>query len=204
MIDLVKLREQNKYKSSLIQEDKNIYETEVHKVANLISPSLPKTNTLIFAKSDNDYVWVGNKDLNLSGLVDSKVHFSKVYNFGGTIINAKGDLCVGFISREESNFGKDCMQWLQEYLAEHNISSSIDNNDLLIDNRYKVASWTFRKYNNYFLYLAHVSINLNSELIKTICTKKTTKIPACLSKYDITYEDVKKLIISKSKKTYIK
>ena len=102
MIDLVKLRElvkqkmaeekptikvdvrqvlQNKYKSSLIQEDKNIYETEVHKVANLISPSLPKTNTLIFAKSDNDYVWVGNKDLNLSGLVDSKVHFSKVYNF---------------------------------------------------------------------------------------------------------------------------
>lgn len=195
---------QEKNKPALIKESDNIYETTINNVHNIISPSLPKMNTLIFVKSNDDYILVGKNDLNLFNLMKSKVHYSKVYDFGGTIVNAKGDLCVCFVSREENNFGNDCTKWLQDYLTEHNILSSINKNDLLIDNKYKVASWTFRKYNNYFLYGIHVSINLNSDLIKAICTKKTFKIPDCLSKYNINYDDIKKLIITKSKGTYIK
>ena len=81
MIDLIKLRElarkkvaekqsivnksinidfkqifSKKQKPLLIKEDDNIFETDVTKVSRLISPSLPKINTLIFAKADDDYV----------------------------------------------------------------------------------------------------------------------------------------------------
>lgn len=99
---------QEKNKPALIKESDNIYETTINNVHNIISPSLPKMNTLIFVKSNDDYILVGKNDLNLFNLMKSKVHYSKVYDFGGTIVNAKGDLCVCFVSREENNFGNDC------------------------------------------------------------------------------------------------
>lgn len=222
MIDLIKLKERihnrdialshidvNKFKEKIttphiIKCSENIYETTVEYTSSLLSQYLPKTNTLIFAKADDDFIWLGGRDFNISNLIKSNIKYSRVYKYGGTIVNFKGDLCVGFISREENNFGNDCMQWLCNYLNEQNLNASINGNDILLDDKYKVASWTCIKLSKYYITLIHVSIGMDLNFLKSICKKEMKKIPKGLSEFNITYDDIKSVIILKSNKTYIK
>ena len=114
---------------------------------------------------------------------------------GGTIVCAKGNVCIGFIY-DNRKYKKimlaEMLNELAAYFRSCGLSATRNRNDILVDG-YKVASgmavnlspdyrWTSEA--------AQISVNQEIDLIKKICTKPMEKEPKGLSEYGITTEEI--------------
>lgn len=158
---------------------------------NLIS----NKNETVFVTSKGISVLKGADNLNEEYCNNNNLNIYKTHQFGGTIINFENDLCVGDYQPAHNDFGMRIMEGIKDYLASKDIHSIINENDVLIEGKYKVASYMSTFINGCLYTAIHISIDMNLEIIKNICTKPMKKIPKGLSEYGITQNEMKNLIL---------
>lgn len=151
----------------------------------------------VFVLSNKTYVLIGQDEIDEDYCKENDLPILKTHKFGGTIINFKDDLCIGNYSAEDNTFGIDCMNILKDYLVSKNINAIIEDNDVLIEGKYKVGSFGSFWVNGCLYTYTHFTINMDIELIEKVCKKEMKKIPKAMSDYGITLKDIKKLFLSK-------
>lgn len=135
------------------------------------------------------------------GEIDEKyamAHNFEIYNsidFGNGIVGFKGDIVLVIIKKEGWNIGQTIIQELIDYLRSQGLNATEDNNDILIDGIYKVASYSSTNIGNNFIYTGvQVTFNADAGIIRNICKKNSVKIPKGLNEYNIDNQKILKLI----------
>lgn len=114
----------------------------------------------------------------------------------GGILMEIGDFeCANFSIYKNNLFYGYWSLFFTQYLKNKGINAQQIDNDILIDNLYKVCGTTHCFVDNFYLSAVHISISVNLDNIKKICTKPMVKIPKGLADYGITGDEVKKLFI---------
>ena len=111
------------------------------------------------------------------------------HNFGGIIVHFKNDICVGHYETAGWSFGDHFMDNFCNYLKQKNISVERVGNDVLAEGC-KVASYMSQNFNGIVYVAIHISIGMDLEMIKNICTKPMEKTPKGLEDYGITQEEI--------------
>lgn len=116
---------------------------------------------------------------------------------GGTIVAFQGD--IDFFYVQDKNKVPEILNILCNYLRSKGINAYWDPNnenighDIVIDGIYKVATFTNTICEKNVFTAGHISMHVNLELIKHICTKPMKKTPRGLDEYGITTEEVENL-----------
>lgn len=117
------------------------------------------------------------------------------FNMGGIIVANTGDINMAIMKDEGWSVGDDLLKQLAIWLYGRGINASVHNNDLLIDNTYKVISYASVNANNRLIYTCfHISINPNIDHITNVCMKPMVKIPKGLNDFGITADEVINLL----------
>lgn len=118
-------------------------------------------------------------------------------NSGGCIVTFPDNLEMGYFSKDvDGTFLERLTNRVVDYLRGKGLNATLDNNDVLIDETYKVFSTSKANYDGALLFGAiHVSINCDAELVDKICSKPMKKIPKGLSEYSITSDEMLDLIL---------
>lgn len=120
----------------------------------------------------------------------------KSHKIGGTIINFKNDICIANFSRNNYKFGIDFLQLLANYLFNRGLNALVLGNDILIDGKYKVASYASSIINGMVYTAVHISLFVDLDIIYQFCDKSTIKIPKGLNDYNITTKEIEHFIIN--------
>lgn len=120
-------------------------------------------------------------------------------NEGGAIISSEGSISIGHFSKDFNNtFNKDLTYNIINYLKNLGLNVSLNENDILIDNIYKVASSGSRRFGNILFSTFHISNKVDLDLIKKICTKPMNKIPKGLTDYGLTANQLFNLFVKEN------
>lgn len=142
--------------------------------------------------------WVYSSNLNQTNkdyCKENNINLSESYNMGGTIVASKGDIDIALFKIDGWDIGKNLLKRVKEYLDTKIENVSINNNDLLIDNKYKVMSYASINAGDRYIYVVvHISINPDKELINKICNKEMIKIPRGLGDYGVTTKEMEELM----------
>lgn len=150
-------------------------------------------NVIVYA--NKDYVLNGvENSLNEEYCLENDVEILHTKHMGGTIVNFKEDICVGNFQNGFNDFGDKFNELLIKYFEEKGLNVSLHGNDILIDNEYKVSSYSSVNINGRLYTAFHISIGMDIDLIKNICQKEMVKIPKGLSEYGITTEEIVDLV----------
>lgn len=157
-----------------------------------------------YLKLDNKTVLVvGDKTYCLQGLysllneeycINNNIEILKTRHFGGAIINFPEDICIGNFQSRTNNFGSSIMDRLIQFFIDKGLNAILQDNDILIDG-YKCASYMTTNIKGTLYTAIHISIGMDLDLIKNICTKPMNKIPKGLLDFGITRDEIKKFII---------
>lgn len=163
---------------------------EIHSILN------KQKECFVWGIPDKNYVFSGrNENFNKKYCIENNIGILSFPNEGGVLVINKGDVELGHFSKDVHNkFNENFATKLTQYLQEKNINASMEGNDILIDNMYKCVGYSSRRFGEILYSAFHISINVNLELIKNICTKPMIKIPKGLSYYGVTTEEVLKLL----------
>lgn len=157
-----------------------------------------QTEDCLYLLYEDTYVVPGNGiQPNLEYISENDVKLFEMPNEGGTIVVSKGDIGFGsvFYENKTNEFLDYCAEKLKEYLISKNLDVKVENNDILVDNTFKVGSFSSRRYGNVIFGVFQISINVNLELIKHVCNKEMVKVPRGLSEYGITTEEIKNWLL---------
>lgn len=155
-----------------------------------------KEECFAYCIPDGNYVFRDKKNqLNETYCNEHNIAIIDAHSMGGAIVMSEGDIEIGIFRHN----GWDDLNKFGEALASY-LATKINNvkfvdNDIIVDDIYKCAgtysvNLTGTMEDNFILSACHISINMNLELIKNICTKPMTKIPKGLSDYGITTEQI--------------
>lgn len=115
---------------------------------------------------------------------------------GGTCVVFEGDLSFCMISNDVTDFSVRCIGEIQKYLIMKGLTIRKQGNDLLwykskwSGECYKVASCGSAVLENgMHESVVHLSIGMDEEVIKAVCTKPVTKTPHGLKEQGITAEE---------------
>lgn len=120
----------------------------------------------------------GLKDFNEEYCVQNNITIHPYLSNGGIIVHQNGDFTYG-LSCPTSIYNDPgyILDRTRHMLQKHtNKKVAIDGNDILVDGL-KVCGSTVYNKNGLFLILVYFSFNDKTELIETICNKKTDKKP---------------------------
>ena len=143
-------------------------------------------NETVIVESNSPCILYGADEFNNPNLLPTY----NTHNFGGVIVNFDTDVCVVHCEINGYAFGDSLMNNLVAWLKSKNINAYRDNNDLLVDG-YKVASYVSSNCNGVIYSAAHISVKVVLDDIKAICTKPMIKTPKGLSEYGITNKALK-------------
>ncbi len=128
-------------------------------------------------------------------VTENNIPVIRLGNEGGCIIAFPGNIEIGHFSKTlDFDFGNRVKSNVLEFLKGKGLNVSCNNNDVLIDGKYKVFSWSSRRFDEVLFTAFHCSINCDAELIRNICTKPMVKIPKGLTDYGITTEEMLALL----------
>lgn len=150
----------------------------------------------IINKSQIGYSGIGDEELVLTGrnnqindkyCQDNNIRVEHTANEGGTLVVQSGDIEFGFFKLngfdDGLNFMTAILNELKKTLGDR---IELEGNDLLIDKKFKVGSYSSVDVGDRLIYTGcHISMSVNLEHIKNICLKEMHKIPEGLSKYGI-------------------
>ena len=163
----------------------------------------------IINKKEIAYGGIGDEEIVLTGrnnkindeyCVCNSIRVENTFNEGGTIVVQDGDIEFGFFKFNGFDNGLEVMKKICLHLKETlGDRITIDNNDLLVDGKYKVASYSSVNVGDRLIYTGfHISMSANVEHICNICLKEMIKVPKGLSEYGIDvnelYEFIEKLL----------
>lgn len=136
--------------------------------------------------SDGEVVLKGKNTINGDYCRKHNIRVENTYNEGGCIIDFEGDIEFGVFKYNGFEIPELIMKKLHEYLKEKGLNVVLDNNDILVDG-YKCGSCSSVNVGDRLIYTGcHISMSVNLEHIKNICTKEMHKVPKGLSEYGIT------------------
>lgn len=151
--------------------------------------SKEEVNVIVYA--NKDYVLNGvENSLNKEYCLENNIEILQTKHMGGTIVNFKEDICVGNFQNVFNDFGDKFNELLIKYFESKGLNVSKNGNDILVDNEYKVSSYSSVNMDGRLYTAFHISIGMNIDLIKNICKKEMVKIPKGLSEYGITTEEI--------------
>lgn len=151
---------------------------------------LKTDNFTVIVTSNKTYCLQGiYSKLNESFCFNNDIEILRTRHFGGTIINFEEDICVGNFQQYHNTFGKNFMEKLMEFIQQKGLNCEMVDNDLLV-NGFKCASYMTTNIDNCLYTAIHISIGMDLDLIKNICTKPMKKVPKGLIDFGITREDI--------------
>lgn len=152
---------------------------------------LNKKERILLGVADDFVVLKGNNCINESYCKQNNLDVYKSQHMGGCIVVGRGDVEFNIFRHNGWNDGEYYSKKILEFLKTKIDNIDIKDNDFLVDNIYKVASYSSVNAGGEFIYTGfHFSVNVNLQHIKNICTKPMNKIPKGLSEYDITSQQI--------------
>lgn len=180
----------------------NIYPTRYENVESAVREMLTYGRTgVIYGVAESNWVIAGvNEQLNESAVEQAGIPVLRLNHEGGCIVVNPGDIDIGlFTERDLGNKIKDgLIQDLAALLQEKGYTSIIERNDLMVEGR-KVMGFGSRMFLDILYTAIHISVNMNLELIESICTKPMEKVPGGLSDYGVTTQEVVNILLSRLK-----
>jgi hypothetical protein len=151
-----------------------------------------ETQNLFYFVADKTVAFRGFRNkIDNTFCYNNNIQIIDVNNEGGVIVSGKGSLSVALISKDTSNyFNKGLTRQICYFLQSKGLNISVVDNDILVDEKYKVASCSSRYFGRVLLSTFHISYEVNLELIKALCTKPMKKIPKGLKDYGITEDEI--------------
>lgn len=170
-------------------EDKSKYEfkyltfevietTPFEAIAEVLETIAKKKTAVLFADTESTLVWNGEgSEFNEEYCIENSIPVLPLQTKGGTIVSTAGDLNIGICVPE--TLGKNSRLILSGFVdifRKHTDKEVIvDGNDILIDG-FKVLGSSIYNANGMFMFITPVSLSEKSDLIETICLKKSGKI----------------------------
>ena len=121
-----------------------------------------------------------------------------------TVVNTghKGGIIIGFAESitvfafTEHPWNAPFLRKVRDYLRSAGLDAEIDNNDLVISGVHKIAgtSSMFVPGIGKYFYGIHISINLDRDVIGSVCSKKSGKIPTGLSEFGVSRSDILRVL----------
>lgn len=164
---------------------------DMAKIANLITKE-----QLVYTISEKTTLYLGRQEFAAERIKGTRQGFSivRLGHAGGVIVSSPGDVELGIFLQKNS---KEIIELLIKQISNKIESVGYklvkDGNDYLIDGK-KCIGISTRIIGNLTVIVAHISINTDISLIKSICTKEMKKIPGALSEYGITTEDIVQIL----------
>lgn len=151
----------------------DIFET-VEELLNKEEPAI------LFVEHQEPFIYHGNKAYNLDAAQEAMLDVHEGGYTGGTIIGDKGDLSIGIFYPNEIDVNSNYfLDTISEALSLFNIQSTVDNNDLMVDNK-KVLGSAMLTAENYNAFVSYLSFGDKTKLIKEICGENA-KAPGFIS-----------------------
>lgn len=120
-----------------------------------------------------------------------------VNNEGGVIVSEPNSLAIGFLSKNTQNkANEDFAIAFQKWLKVKGINIVIQENDLLVDGIYKVASFSSRRFGDILFSAFHISYNVDINIIKLLCKKPMKKIPKGLIEYGVSHIEIRNFFLT--------
>ena len=147
------------------------------------------------AKKPNVWTGVYENTFDRNECEKRGLYVGKGQYLGGTIVCSKEDVSVCYTSLEKEGFAERIHDATLKWLKAKNINVTTDNNDILADGK-KVFSWgRASAASGYTQTVVHYSVNIDLDLIKTICKKPMEKTPGALSDYGVAAEECEAVIM---------
>lgn len=125
---------------------------------------------------------------------ENNIPIFRVQRSGGAIVSNINDFEFVIVNKEtDTNKMPPLFNKLVHLLVSKNVNVKIENNDLLAEG-YKVASWSYRTVPGGIYTAMHISMSVNLKSIKNICKKEMHKVPKGLNDFGITNEEVERLV----------
>ena len=135
--------------------------------------------------ADKICVWTGKSSGTYKLPQGSDIEVYQGYYFGGSIVCFPDDITICVTTHGDNDYCKRFIEWLCRWMVKSGMAAEIDGNDILLGGK-KVASWARGTAPNFYCQsFAHMSIGMDIEMIRKICTKPMEKVPAGLSEYGI-------------------
>ena len=149
-------------------------------------PALIKKGGTYYLSADRTCLFTGEDTFNNT----DEFLICNARKFGGTIVNFKEDITViDFRKLPDLEFGKRFIEGICALLISKGLNTVISNNDILV-NGYKVASRASQIEGNSCVTAIHISMYIDIDLIKRVCTKEMIKIPKGLLEFGIKREEL--------------
>jgi hypothetical protein len=154
-----------------------------------------KEESIAWGVATDNVIVTGRNAINEEYCKENNLDVYYSTNEGGTIVLSSGDVEFNIFRYGGWKDGENIINKILEYLKTRIENISLQGNDLLVDNKYKVGSYSSKNTGNEFLYTGiHLSVNVDLEMIKNICLKPMNKIPRGLSEYGVTTGEMVELI----------
>lgn len=122
---------------------------------------------------------------------EQDIEICNSFNFGGTIVVDKGDINLAVTRQNGWDVGNELLQYILDRLKNKIPNLTIDDNDLLYKNIYKLVSYASINVGDGFIYSCwNITINPNIDRINKVCTKEMNKIPKSISDFGVTGEEI--------------
>ncbi len=155
-----------------------------------------KQNDAFYAIHSFPTIFVSqSEEYNKQYAIEHNINVCHSYNMGGTIVANAGDIDIAIFYINGWEIGSKILELIRQYLIQFLPNISICNNDLLLEYKYKMASYASINCGDNMIYTAiHISNNPNIELIKNICTKPMRKIPQGVGEHGININNILEVI----------
>ena len=170
-----------------------IIKTTFSEVTDLVTNILSEQKeACVYCISDENCVIVGsNGGVNKTEALNRGIRLVEIKHEGGTIIASPGDVQIGIFTHgyTGNNYRQQIISNILDKLKQNGHNAILDKNDILVNDK-KCVGFGSRMFGDILYTAIQISVNIDIDLIKTICTKKMSKVPDGLSNYGIITEDI--------------
>lgn len=154
-----------------------------------------KQEVCMYAVLPKNIVYKGKGEIDEEYCQEHNVEVYNSIDYGGGIVGFEGDIVFIVLKQDGWNIGEELGALVKDYLVEQGLNTTIANNDVLIDDIYKVASYSSADTGDGFIYTAiQITFNADNEIIRHICKKDSVKIPRGLSYYNINKDELLSIV----------
>lgn len=150
----------------------------------------------VFCIPEENCAVVGsNGGANMNMIQKKGIKLVQIKHEGGTIILSPGDVEIGIFTNgyTGNEYRNAIVNSIIDILKNNGYKPVISGNDVLVNGR-KVIGFGSRMFGGILYTAMQISININLDLIKSICTKPMTKEPDGLANYGVTTDDILNII----------
>ena len=143
--------------------------------------ALKQQPSLLVVSSDKKFVYHGNEELNRNYCQENNIPIYEVGHFGGSIVGDAGDVSIDIIVPLDIDINSEwVLKKMLSIFNKYHYNATIDNNDILIDNKKVLGSASIAT-DNMFAFISHISFTDHSGYIQNICEINANKEPGFIT-----------------------